>query len=607
VTFADLSPWANHLWQSTLFAAVAWLLTLALRKNRAAVRYWVWLAASVKFLIPFSLLVSAGAQLGWRTAPAAVQPRFSFVMEEIAQPFAAAAPTPVPAVAAAALNQLPAILFGIWLCGVAIGAVFWLWWWRRIRAIRRAATPLPLNLPIRVMSSTARLEPGVVGIVKPVLLLPEGITDRLTPPQLEAILAHELRHVQRRDNLTAAIHMVVETLFWFHPLVWWIRGRLVEERELACDEGVLRLGSEPQVYAESILKVCEFYLASPVACAAGVTGGELKKRIEGIMENRYLRSLSLGKKILLAVAGLMAVGTPIVVGVMASPPSHARSRVLPAAATAPLLALAASPPALQQSQGPQTPAAVTAPRQSAPAAGPLADTHPAFEVASIKPAAPQQPGMMVSMGGDAGRINYTNVSLKSVLMRAYDVKLYQITGPSWLDTERYDIIAKVPDGAPKEQIPAMLRDLLAERFHTTVHREIKTAPVYALVVGRNGPRLKDADPTLGPSFVIQADEDAFEMIGRLSLALLASNLSARLGRPVLDLTELKGTYNIDMKWARDEMGGSTVAGDAHSTASTPFPSIFSALQESLGLKLEPRTAPVEYIVVDKAEKVPTEN
>jgi uncharacterized protein (TIGR03435 family) len=167
----------------------------------------------------------------------------------------------------------------------------------------------------------------------------------------------------------------------------------------------------------------------------------------------------------------------------------------------------------------------------------------------------------------------------------------------------------VPDGAPKEQIPAMLRDLLAERFHTTVHREIKTAPVYALVVGKNGPRLKDADLTLGPSLAIRVYGDAYEyeMIGRLSLALLASNLSARLGRPVLDLTELKGTYNIDIKWARDDMGGAAAAGDAPPTGSTPFPSIFSALQESLGLKLESRTAPIEYIVVDKAEKDPTEN
>ena len=216
---------------------------------------------------------------------------------------------------------------------------------------------------------------------------------------------------------------------------------------------------------------------------------------------------------------------------------------------------------------------------------------------------------MVAMGGDAGRVNYTNVSLKNVLMRAYDVRSYQITGPSWLDTERYDIVAKVPDGVPKEQIPAMLQTLLAERFQMTIHRETKEQSVYALVVGKNGPKLKDADLTRGPSPVIRVygDADAYEMVGRSSLVLLASSLSARLGRPVLDLTELKGTYNIDIKWARDDMGGSAAAGEAPPTASTPLPSIFSALQESLGLKLEPRKVPVEYLVVDKAERVPTEN
>ena len=117
---------------------------------------------------------------------------------------------------------------------------------------------------------------------------------------------------------------------------------------------------------------------------------------------------------------------------------------------------------------------------------------PAFEVASIKPAAPQQPGrMMVAMGGDPGRVNYTNVSLRNVLMRAYDVRSYQITGPSWLDTERYDIVAKVPEGVPKEQIPAMLQNLLAERFQMTIHRETKEQSVYALVVGKNGPEAQE--------------------------------------------------------------------------------------------------------------------
>ncbi len=115
------------------------------------------------------------------------------------------------------------------------------------------------------------------GIFRPVLLLPEGITERLTAAQLEAILAHELCHVRRRDNLTAAIHMVVETVFWFHPLVWWIRARLIDERERACDEEVLRLGSEAEVYAESILEACKLYLESPLACVSGVTGSDLEE------------------------------------------------------------------------------------------------------------------------------------------------------------------------------------------------------------------------------------------------------------------------------------------------------------------------------------------
>ena len=225
------------------------------------------------------------------------------------------------------LNPLPAILFGVWLCGIAISIGFWMRWLRQISSIRRVATPLDLNLPIQVMSSPVRLEPGVVGILKPVLLLPAGITERLTPAQLEAILAHEVRHVQRRDNLTAAIHMLVETIFWFHPLVWWIRARLMEERERACDEEVMQMGREPQVYAESILKVCEFYLASDSPCAAGVTGGELKRRIEEIMGNRYTRELSYGKRILLAAAAVAALGVPIAIGLLYAPAGRARTQM----------------------------------------------------------------------------------------------------------------------------------------------------------------------------------------------------------------------------------------------------------------------------------------
>src|SRR5207248_8552793 len=146
---------------------------------------------------------------------------------------------------------------------------------------------------IELLSSRASLEPGIFGIAQPVLVWPEGISERLDDAHLEVILAHELWHVRRRDNLAAALHMVVEAIFWFHPLVWWLGARLVEERERACDEEVLQSGSERQVYAESILKICEFCVGSSLACVSGVTGADLKKRIVHIMTKNVASKLNL--------------------------------------------------------------------------------------------------------------------------------------------------------------------------------------------------------------------------------------------------------------------------------------------------------------------------
>src|SRR5580704_16251044 len=126
---ANLLPLANHLWQSTLGVAAAWLLTLMLRKNRAAVRYWIWLAASVKFLVPFSVLVDLGSRFEWRVAPAAAPPsQAPFVMEQIAQPFAAHAASVAPAPI-----DVPAILLALWFCGFAVIVSFWLRSWWRVR------------------------------------------------------------------------------------------------------------------------------------------------------------------------------------------------------------------------------------------------------------------------------------------------------------------------------------------------------------------------------------------------------------------------------------------------------------------------------------------
>ena len=334
----------NHLWQSTLFASAIALLTLALRNNRAQVRYWLWLAASLKFLIPFSLLVGLGSHLASPRATAAPKTGLYFAMEQVGQPFTRQAVPPIPNATPSTAFQslihlLPALLV-VWLCGFVVVLFVWCVRWRRISAAVREAEPLRQGREVEVLrrlesaagmpkhieirSSRGSLEPGVFGITRPVLLWPHGITGRLEDEHLKSILAHELLHIRRRDNLAAAIHMLVEAVFWFHPLVWWMGTRLVEERERACDEQVLESGGDRQVYAESILKICEFCVGSPLTCVSGVTGAELKTRITRIMSGQVARKLDFRRKLLLGAAGALAVAAPIVAGAFHATPSTQR-------------------------------------------------------------------------------------------------------------------------------------------------------------------------------------------------------------------------------------------------------------------------------------------
>jgi TonB family protein len=131
--------------------------------------------------------------------------------------------------------------------------------------------------------------------------------------------------VRRRDNLAAAMHMAVEAIFWFHPMVWWLGARLLQERELACDEEVLQLGNSPSIYAESILKTCEFCVGAPLACVSGVTGAELKKRIVRIMTPNLAEKLGRGRKILLASVGVVSVVGPVLFGLWNTPRVRAQS------------------------------------------------------------------------------------------------------------------------------------------------------------------------------------------------------------------------------------------------------------------------------------------
>jgi bla regulator protein blaR1 len=587
----------NHLWQSTIVVLIAWLLTLTLRSTQARTRYWVWMIASVKFLIPFSLLIAAGESLRTAVAMPIERPALVTVMQQITQPFSQTAPAAdhlakTPLIPEHYASLLSGIVVAVWLCGFLSITFSWARSWWRLRAAVRASSPMQITLPahVPVLSSPCLLEPGVFGIVRPVLLLPKNISDRLNAPQLSAIIAHEMCHIRRRDNLTAAMHMLVAATFWFHPAVWWIRARLLEERERACDEAVLQSGNAAEVYAEGILSVCRFYVESPLACASGISGSDLKQRIARIMTQGFGCQLTFGRKLLLAVIGLTVIVLPIGFGLLNAIPSRAQA----------------------QAQ----------------------DANPAahvYEVASIKPnkSGDNMTRMMMKPDG----LSATGATLDMLIQDAYGVRYFQIAGsPSWFKTERYDIEAKMDSSVAEElrklsddqreaETRRMLQALLADRFQLKLHIDTKELPVYALVVAKNGPKLQVARPGdtypngfKGPDGGGGAGMMFMEGNGgpvrgqAIPIATLVHLLSQQLGRTVLDKTGLTGKYDFTLKWAPDESQGppGLPGMDNAPPPDSPGPSIFTAIQEQLGLKLEAQKGPVEILVIDHAAK-PSEN
>jgi uncharacterized protein (TIGR03435 family) len=565
---------ANHLWQSTLFACVMGLLALMLRRNRAAVRHGLWLAASVKFLLPFSLLTGLGSQVEWRKAPLVLQPRLD-VVEQISEPFAILA-SPARLLDKRPSSRFPAVLFSLWLCGFAANGLAWWRRWREVHAAWSTASPLPLNLPVPALLSSARLEPGVFGVFRPFLLLPEGLNEHLTPAQFEAIVAHELCHVRRRDNLSSAIHMVVEALFWFYPLVWWIRARLMEERELACDEEVLRMGSDPQDYAEGIVTVCKFYLKSPLVCVSGVTGSDLKRRVETIMLNRGAESMSIAKKLVLFAAGALAVTAPLIVGAMSTPVIQAQEPAKPVPGLTATSAL------------------------------------PEFEVSSIKPSAPDTSLRVDFAAG--GKLFITNATLRFLIKIAYDIGDDQLAGgPGWIGSKRFDLAA-TPErslgGDPKSMAPDQilifhkpvrlrLQRLLADRFQLELRRESTQMPVFDLVLAKGGPKRLTATKSTGDP-QLKFGNGVLTAVG-VDMATLARFLSeGQTGRPVADTTGLKGKYDFHLEWAPDTSRNSPPA-DSAAQPDAVGVSIFTALQQQLGLKLDARTDAADRLVVVRAE------
>jgi uncharacterized protein (TIGR03435 family) len=296
----------------------------------------------------------------------------------------------------------------------------------------------------------------------------------------------------------------------------------------------------------------------------------------------------------------------------------------------------------------------------------------AFEVATIKPAEQITPAMVqagkmhVGMSVDVARVDIGYMSLYDLLYTAFKVKPYQIEGPDWIRVQRFDVLAKMPPGATKDDVPVMLQGLLKERFKLEYHRGAKDHPIYALVVAPGGLKMKEAEPdvpvdpaaepkplakgevafgsgdnavrlkqgadgTSGTAQTAKAGAVKYSMspdgimhyeYEKLEMSLLADALSQFLGKPVIDMTELKGKYHVALDISREDLmavarnngvnipagagGGGGGATPAEAASDPGSSTIFTAVRQ-LGLKLDSRKAPIETVVVERAEKMPTDN
>lgn len=224
---------------------------------------------------------------------------------------------------------------------------------------------------------------------------------------------------------------------------------------------------------------------------------------------------------------------------------------------------------------------------------------PSFDAATVKRSPPQQGS---NMRATPGRLTCVNVPLKRYLIAAWGLKDYQVSGPDWMNEERYDLTATLPAGTPPHEVLRMLQGLLVDRFKLVTHRESKEMAVYALVVERNGLKLKPAE---GFGTNVSRGSKGTSMRANATMKSFAGTLSNVLDRPVVDMTGLTGGFNINLEWMPDEMR-SNAGNEGSASDSVVGATIFSALRE-VGLKLESRKAPVEILVVDRAEKIPAEN
>jgi uncharacterized protein (TIGR03435 family) len=439
-------------------------------------------------------------------------------------------------------------------------------------ALRRLKRRLRVSAPVRLCASATVRVPTAIGWLRPYILLPVTALTALSETQIAAILAHELAHIRRRDYLLNSLQTAIETVLFYHPAVWWVGRQMRLEREHCCDDIAVAVCGSAFEYASALVEMEQIRGRIPQPALAA-TGGDLMGRIRRVLGRQEPTSRSLGSVaaavLVLSIAGATAI------------------------------ALSAAP-------------------QDAP---------PAFEVASIKR---DVSGQHIRFTKPFPTLHIEGSTLKDLILLAYHVHDFEVTGgPAWIDSDLYDIDAKSErPPTPSPQFANLqwrrLQTLLHDRYNLAIHRETRQLPLYELTVAKGGLKVQPAtciqritgDTNIAPD---KKQSDYCGPAGRgrgrieasgAAMAFLADMLSSQLSRPVVDRTGIPGDFQIHLAYAPDALAASPGApvsrpADAAATADLG-PDIFTAMQEQLGLKLQPAKGPVEVLVIDHAEK-PTEN
>jgi uncharacterized protein (TIGR03435 family) len=547
---AVLDAVINTLWQAVFIAALVWgSLRFSQRifsqQINAATRHAIWWATLAVVLI---LPCAPAIVMMLRSHPALVSASTT-VTRGASRPaleFQSSIIRVIPEPAA----KWPLVILSVW-AAILLWRVFQiLRSYVFLRGLKRranvSAMPLPVN-PRRasLLVSAEVVSPMAVGFLHPAVVLPEALLGDLTDTEREHVLLHEAAHLAGYDDWSNLAMRLLGGALALHPVAIWILRRIEREREIACDDWVVARTGAARPYAESLAHLFELREAKrSEMLASGIFGSHsrLGNRVEILL--RRGRTFS---------------------------PKTSPKGVATSALALAVLMLAGS----------------LMPRWIVFAQQPQAFS---FEVASIHSNNTGAEGSIVNFP-ETGRLSVTNASLKTLVRNAYGVQNDQIAGgPAWLDRDRYDIQAKTAGQIREEQEGPLIQDLLASRFHLKVRWETRELPVYVLAVGQGGPKFKQSEGPNGSMRQSRGSGKAEIAVTRVSMSQLAGMLGKQMGRIVQNKTALESYYDFALTWDPDQ------------AADSLGPSIFAALREQLGLKLEAAKGPVPVLVIEHAEK-----